>query len=72
MTTRTLPAEPGCAICGLGDDRTRLLLAIERNPKATKTHILKSMHITRSREKQRELFESIPYVYSNGCWQSKS
>jgi hypothetical protein len=59
---------PGCRICALGDERERVLIAIERNPKTTKTAIVKNMHVTRSKTKQREIFESIPFIFKDGIW----
>ena len=40
-----------CRVGFHGTDRERILLAIQRDPKATRTRIVKEMHVARSRSK---------------------
>ena len=64
----TVKPVPGCRICALGDDCERVLIAIKRDPRASKTRIIRDMHVTRSPQKQREIFENLPFEYRDGRW----
>lgn len=52
----------------LGDDRERVLIAILRDPKATRSRIVRDFHITQSVAKQQRIFETIPFAFENGEW----
>jgi hypothetical protein len=47
------------------------LIGIERDPTISKTRLIRDMHLTNSRPKQREIFNSLPFHFVNGQWQRK-